>query len=338
MPKIIAPEGATLNWNFYMLSRVADSLYWMSRYLERAEHTARLLDVNLHRMLDQTPASSVRRWEHVLAILRTPAPPTGAADAYHITYTLTFDLTNSNSIVSSIAAARENARQVREQISSEMWEQVNRLFLHLRRTSMHEIWHAEPHEFFRSVKEGVHLFQGITDATLSHGEGWQWIQVGRFLERASETAAILDVHFKPYLKLRSAEPSQPLDYLEWVGLLKSCTSFEAYCKFYTANIQPESIAEFLLLNAESPRSVRYAAEKIQDALQDIARTTGTRSAGLAERLAGRLRAALDYGQVDEIVTDNMPAYLENIQRQCAQIHGAINQIYISYPIEKALVS
>lgn len=319
-----------------MLSRVADSLYWISRYLERAEQTSRLLDVNLHRMLDQGPASAGKRWEQLLDILRVPLTEQTELDAYHITYALTFDLTNGNSIAASIAGARENARQVREQISSEMWEQLNRLYLHLRRASMHEIWNAEPHEFFRSIKDGVHLFQGITDATLSHGEGWQWIQVGRFLERAGATATTLDVHFKPYLQQRDVD--EAVDYFEMVGLLKSCTSFEAYCKVYSAKIEPECIAEFLLLDDVSPRSIRFAAAKIQTALQAIAQQTGTHNAGLAERLAGRLRASLDYGQVDEIIANNMHTYLENIQRLCAQIHGAINQIYISYPIETALAS
>ncbi len=317
-----------------MLSRVADSLYWMSRYLERAEHTARLLDVNLHQMLDQSPETAGQRWVRVLASLHAPAPTCGNPDAYQITHTLTFDPQNKNSIVACIAAARENARQVREQISSEMWEQLNRLYLHVRRTEMDEVWNGEPHQFFQAVKEGAHLFRGITDATLSHGEGWQFIQVGCFLERAAATAALLDVHFGAFLATRP--PTTALNYLEWVALLKSGTAFEAYCKVYTADIKPECIAEFLLLNADWPRSVRFAADTIQSALQAIAAATGTRNAGRAERLAGRLRAALDYGQVDEIMADNLHAYLESIQRQCAAIHTAIHQIYIAYPVETVL--
>ena len=181
-----------------MLSRVAESLYWMSRYLERAEHTARLIDVHLAQMLDQTGEDTSMRWHRLLRSLRTPLPE-GEIDAYSITHLLTFDASNTSSIVYCIEAARENARQVREQISSEMWEQLNRLFLRVKESSMEKIWYAEPHRFLNNVKEGIYLFQGITDATLSHSEGWHFIRVGRFLERTTATAALLDTHFAKFL-------------------------------------------------------------------------------------------------------------------------------------------
>ncbi|GAB4207020.1 MAG: alpha-E domain-containing protein [Roseiflexaceae bacterium] len=316
-----------------MLSRVADSLYWMSRYLERAEHTARLLDVNLNQMLDQTPELAEQRWDRLLTTLHAAVADGKPDRAYAITETLTFAAANPVSIVACIGAARENARQVREQISSEMWEQINRLYLQVRRTSMEQIWNDEPHEFFKAVREGAHLFQGITDATMSHGEGWQFIQVGRFIERAINTAVLVDTHF---LALPQGEDSDTQEYLEWVGLLKSCTAFEAYCKVYTANVQPQQVAEFLLLNADFPRSVRFSASMIQTSLQAIADSTGQRHRGQAERLAGRLRAGLDYGQVDEILAENLHGYLENIQRQCVQIHMALHQTFITYPIDAAL--
>ena len=321
-----------------MLSRAADSLYWMSRYLERVEHTARLIDVNLHQMLDQSSEDANARWVRLLDSLHVPSLTDQANGAYNITQTLTFDASNSTSIIASIGAARDNARQVRELISSEMWEQLNRLFLQVKRTNMEEVWFAGPHAFLANVKEGIHLFQGITDATMNHSEGWHFIRVGRFIERASATAALLDVQFRVLLEVEQNNASEPLDYLAWVGLLKSCAAFEAYCKVYTATVSPRNIAEFLLLSAESPRSVRFAAAMMQVALQAIARSTNTRHAGRAERLAGRLRAALDYDQVDEIMIGNVHAYLENIQRQCGQIHSAIHQVYIAYPIDAALSS
>jgi uncharacterized alpha-E superfamily protein len=320
-----------------MLSRVADNLYWMSRYLERAEHTARLVDITLQQMLDQTTEDASSRWVRLLESLHISSLADETNGAYDITQGLTFDVSNHSSIVSCIATARENARQVREQISSEMWEQLNRLFLEIKRTGMEEIWHAGLHQFFATVKEAVHLFQGITDATMSHSEGWHFIRVGRFLERASATAALLDVHFQALLETQQSDTIESLDYLGWVGLLKSCASFEAYCKVYTATIQPRNVAEFLLLNADSPRSIRFAAAMMQGALQAIARSTD-RHAGRAERLAGRLRAAFDYGQIEEIMNGNLHAYLENIQRQCTQIHSAIYDVYITYPVDVALTS
>jgi uncharacterized alpha-E superfamily protein len=320
-----------------MLSRVADSLYWMSRFLERAEHTARLIDVHLNQRLDQAGGDANLRWQRLLRSLRTEQPAE-EADAYSVTRSLTFDEANTSSIVSCIASARENARQVREQISSEMWVQLNRLFLQVKQTSMQQIWHAEPHKFLNSVKEETYLFQGITDATMSHSEGWHFIRVGRFLERATATAALLDTHFSVFLTEQTGYESEPLDYLSWVELLRSCASFEAYCKVYTAALRPAQIAEFLLLNAEAPRSIRFACAMMQGALQAIAKSTAVRNPGRAERLAGRLRAMLDYDQIEEILGGDIHEYLENIQRQCALIHNGIYQAYIVYPIEIALTS
>src|SRR5229473_5325749 len=320
-----------------MLSRVAESLYWMSRYLERAEHTARLIDVHLNSMLDQTGEDTNLRWQRLLRGLHTPLPE-GNVDAYSITQALTFDASNDSSIVSSIAAARENARQVREQISSEMWEQLNRLFLQVKRTSMEQIWYAEPHKFLNSVKEGIYLFQGITDTTMSHSEGWHFIRVGRFLERATATAALLDTHFSVFLTEQTEDESEPLDYLSWVELLRSCASFESYCKVHTAAIRPAQIAKSLLLNAEAPRSIRFACAMMQGALQAISKETGARNPGRIERLAGRLRATLDYGQIEEILSGDIHEYLKSIQSQCALIHSGIYQAYIAYPIEVAFTS
>ena len=321
-----------------MLSRVADSLYWTSRYLERAEHTARLIDIGLNLMLDQSAAAVERRWGRLLDGLHAPPLLTGTSDAYQFTRAMTFDIANETSIVACIANARENLRQVREQISSEMWEQLNRLFLHVKGTRLDDIWNVATHEFFRSVKEGAHLFQGITDATMNHGEGWQFIQVGRYLERAAATATLLDVYTNDLLMRNDSADAAQRNYLDWVGLLKACTAFEAYCKVYTADLRPERVVEFLLLNPECPRSVRFAVESIQAAFLAIADATGTRKSGRVNRLSGRLRATLSFGQLDEILETGLRAYLNDVRRQCAQIHEAILQTYVAYPVESALAS
>ena len=315
-----------------MLSRVAESLYWMSRYLERAEHTARLVSVNLHLTLDRTPADSAHHWGRLLSSLRLP-PRTPGSETRVEPAGATFDLANHDSIAASIGAARENARQVREQISSEMWEQMNRLFLAVRRDVPDPGWTSDTHEFLASVMEGVHLFQGITDATMTHGEGWQYIELGRYIERASATAALLDVHYQDFPGRRD-QPAEVGEYVEWVALLRSCCAFEAYCRHYTADLRSIRIAEFLILNADFPRSIRFSAGRIQASLKAIAALTGR--GGRAERLAGRLLASLDYGQVDEIIGDQLPAYLEAIVRQSNQINAAVYQQYIDYPIDAAL--
>ena len=316
-----------------MLSRVADSLCWMSRYLERAEHTARVIDVNLGLMLEQAPEVVDLRWPRVIESLGFQTTP-GPMDAYSISKLLTFQASNLSSIVSSIRAARENARQVREQISSEMWEEINRLYLAVqKRQPVDSEWTAGTHEFLSATINGVHQIQGVTDATMTHGEGWHYIELGRYLERASATAALLDVQFREAPPDAGGLPGVS-EFVEWVGLLKSCCAFEAYCRHYTADVRPQRIAEFLVLNPEFPRSIHFAAARVQAALRAIAGLTG-RTNGRSERLAGRLLASLDYGQIDEIMGE-LPSYLQGIVRQAALINSAVHQQYIAYPIDIGL--
>ncbi len=317
-----------------MLSRVADSLYWMSRYLERAEHTARLIDVDFQLRLDQSPEAGSGRWLRLLEALQAPAPEDGKIDATTLTHILTLDKTNSSSIISCVAAARENLRQVREQCSSEMWEQLNRLYLQVNSTISSEAWLLHSYVFFRAVQEGAHLFQGVTDSTMSHGEGWQYIQLGRYVERTDAIARLIGTHLirLPYSPDQAVESEE---YLEWVGLLKSCAAFEAYCKKYTAELRPLRVAEFLLLNLEFPHSVRFSVDMVHAALRAIAELT-ERKAEQPVRLAGRLRATLSFGQIDEIIASGASAYVQSVRQQCGQAHTAIHQIYFDYPVESAL--
>ncbi len=311
-----------------MLSRVADSLYWMSRYLERAEHSARVVDVHLNLMLDESSGSTDRRWARVISSLNLSPGEKVKGDMYTFAQAHGFD-----QISSCIVQARENARQVREQISSEMWEQLNRLFLEVRRMGIADVWDEQPLDFLRSVKESSHLFQGITDSTMNHGEGWQFIQAGRFLERAFATAKLLDVHFRDYLDADGAMDSSM--HLEWIGLLRSCTAFEAYCKVYTADLRPERVAEFLLLNSEFPHSIRFAVDQLQQSLECIHDSTSSKKSGRVAKLAGRLRAELSFTPLEEIMA-GLHEFFETVRDQCSQIHTATNQVYVSYQVEAAL--
>jgi len=318
-----------------LLSRVADSLYWISRYLERAEHTSRLISVRLELGLDRHSDSDTWDFSRLFGSLRfeTPVPTPTPNDPGELIATMVFDTANRESVASCITAARENARQVREEISSEMWERLNELFLHMRQLQTVNTWAGRPHFLFRSIIDGVHLFQGTCSATMARGEGWQYLEAGRFLERASATAALLDLQLR-HRGSRSGSPHS--ENPEWVGLLRSCTAFEAYCRHYTADVRFERIAEFLLLNQEFPRSVRFAAARVESALRAVEKLTSRGAGGRAERLAGRLHASLDYGQVDEILGEDPHAYLASINRYCGQIHTALYQHYISYPIESAV--
>jgi len=309
-----------------MLSRVADNLYWMSRYLERAEHTARVVGVHLNLMLEHEPTSEGRRWWRVLASLGNQEPVDGDSFGAAQSYAL-------DQMMTGIAAARENARQVREQISSEMWEQLNRLYHESRRMGTAELWRAQPHDLLVTVTESSHLFQGVTDSTMIHGEGWQFIQMGRFMERVQATAKLIDLHFDEFFR-DGGETMNASEHMEWVGLLRSCTAFEAYCKVYTAELRPERVAEFLLLNAEFPHSVRFAVEQLRKSLEDVHGTTARKVDRLG-KLAGRLTASLSFTPIEEIM-GNLHEFSLNIRRLCGNIHAGIYQVYISYPVEAAL--
>lgn len=257
-----------------MLSRVADSLYWMSRYLERAEHATRLLAVNLNLMLDESAANAERRWQRVLFALGKPKGVAWEGDPYTLVRTLTFDTEYKGSILSCIISARENSRHVREQISTEQWHRLNSLYLQVTRPELQTDLHSEspmgsndqPTEFLQQVMEAVHQFQGVTDSTMSHGEGWQFIQVGRYIERASATALLLEAYHEDLWSQPERMP-EANEYLSWMGLLRSATAFEAYCKVYTADLTPDQILEFLLLDPEFPHSLRFSIDSLQHALE-----------------------------------------------------------------------
>ena len=326
-----------------MLSRVADSLYWMSRYIERAEHTTRLLDVNLNLMLDESATSADRRWQRMLQALGSPKNVVWSGDPYALTQKLAFDTGVPTSILSCIIAARENSRHVREQISTEQWHRLNSLYLQVTRPESQRGLETEsivtsseqPTEFLQQVMEGVHQFQGVSDSTMSHGEGWQFIQVGRYIERAAATALLLEAYHEDLWRDPDRIP-EGNEYLEWMGLLRSATAFEAYCKVYTADVTPDRILEFLLLDREFPHSVRFSIDTLQCALEAIHGEGGKSRAEPLRRLAGRLQASLGYSSVDEILNGDVIAYLRGIQFQCRSIHEMIYQLYIDYSIQAAL--
>ena len=314
----------------------------MSRYLERAEHNTRLLDVNLNLMLDEPPTSADRRWQRVLQALGSPKGAEWKGDAMALVNRLTFDPNTRASVLACIVAARENARHVREQISTEMWQRLNSLYLQVTRPEFQSVSAGAalhggeaPTEFLSQVMEGVHQFQGVTDSTMSHGEAWQFIQVGRYMERASATAMLLEAYQPELWTTHDALPDGN-EYLEWMGLLRSATAFEAYCKVYTADLAPDWILEFLLLDADFPHSLRFSIEAMQHALEAVQDVSGGTRSDKLGRIAGRLRATLSYSSVEEIMSRDVVLYLRDIQLQCREIHIAIYELYVDYSIQAAL--
>ena len=250
--------------------------------------------------------------------------------------TLVFSRGNASSIVSCVAIARENLRHVREQCSTRMWEQLNRLYLDVMEIRPQEEWFLKSHDFFSLITEGAYLFHGITDATMSHGEGWQFIQLGRYVERADTLTTLLETHFKR-MTTDFERPVEGAEYLEWVGLLRDCVAFEAYCKKHTAEIRPMRVAEFLILNPEFPHSIRFSVDRVNAALHLISDLT-QRAAKLPTRIAGRLRAEISYSQIEEIIAEGVHTYLQKVRKDCTEIHAAINEIYFDYPIEAEIAS
>src|SRR5271165_1538074 len=318
-----------------MLSRVADSLYWTSRYLERAEHTARLVDINMGLMLDKSQVSAERRWHRVLAALGHPPDIEWNDDVYSLVYTLCFDATHSASVTGCVIAARENARQVREAISTEQWQRLNRLFHQISRLKPPAPSETQLSEFMPALIDGVHLFQGVTDTTLSHGEGWHFLQVGRFLERATASTKLLGV-YQQEVFANVDETADAYEYLEWIGLLRTCTAFEAYCKVYTADLTYERILEFLLLDAEFPHSIRYSIDRLHRSLDHIQQESHGHQATELMRVSGKLQASLAYGQISEILAQDPARYLRRILEQCRQIHDLVYEVYIQYSVQTAL--
>lgn len=297
-----------------MLSRVADSIYWLNRYVERAENVARFIDVNLNLLLD-SPVGMAQQWQPLIMTTGDQKifdQRYGKVTAENVIQFLTFDQDYPNSIMSCVNLARENARSVREIISSEMWEQVNDFYLMVNKASQSQNL-AEMSSFFAEVKMASHLFAGVMDATMSHNEGWHFGQIGRLLERADKTARILDVKY--FILLPSAKDvGTTLDELQWMTLLKSASAYEMYRKCQH-RITPHSVAEFLILDREFPRSIQFCLIQAERSLYQITGMTPGTWRNPTERTLGRLRSELDYLTIDEITKTGLHEFLDNLQRR-----------------------
>ncbi|CAA9587455.1 MAG: Protein containing domains DUF403 [uncultured Thermomicrobiales bacterium] len=349
-----------------MLSRIAESLYWIGRYVERAEDTARITDVNFHHTLEMGASEEAqerrcRHWESLVRIV-------GDADRFFLTHSeaneetvpfyLTFARDNPHSIVSCVARARENARTMRHQLASEMWEVLNRFYLELQRR--HEEGETpegaeNAHDFYRWIIEYSHLFQGITDSTMPREEGWYFLQAGKFLERAEKTARALDVKYHLLIADSSlAEAAElaaadevPRDWHQWLAVLRSLSAYEAYNKLYRSAVRPRAVIEMLTLSPVFPRSIRFAIGEVDAALTRIAAhlpglldDDGAANLLLgrpseAERAVGRLKGALTYQRVDELFVPDLREYLLDLERQCYQIGEYIEAQYFAGRVLRA---
>ncbi len=299
-----------------MLSRVADSIYWMTRYMERAENVARFVDVNLHLMLD-LPVETEQQWEPLVNTTgdrETFDEHFGEISRENVIRFLTFDPDYASSILGCAHAARENARSVREVISSEMWVQVNRFYLQVRRAAFSDsTLMLAPHDFFTQVKLAGHTFEGVMDATMSHGEPWHFGRLGRFLERADKTTRILDMKY--FILLPDVTyVGSPYDNIQWAALLRSAYALEMYRKKY-GRIVPRSVVEFLLLDPEFPRAVRYCVRRAEESLRAITGSSIGTYANPAEQRLGRMRAELDFASTSEIMSRGLHEFMDDLQAE-----------------------
>jgi uncharacterized alpha-E superfamily protein len=318
-----------------MLSRVADTLYWLGRYIERAENNSRILDVNLQVTLDDDNVGDIddkRDWEPILATLEDQKlfnSLYAVTNAETVCEFVTFAKENPNSIRCCVAMARENARTVREYISSEMWERINSLYLWLNSPGARNLFAGSGIDFYRQVVDYAHQFHGTTDATLNRGEGWNFLQIGKYLERGDNVSRILDLKY--HILLPSGESvGGNVDTVQWQAVLKSCSAFEAFRKIHTGQVTPGKVVEFILLHDSFPRSIRFCADHLDTALRRISGCDRAHFENEAERLSGKLCSDLNYVSVGEVFKVGLHQYLDGIQQRLNEISSATRSEYCEW--------
>jgi len=324
-----------------MLSRVANSLYWMSRYVERAENVARILDVNLQVLLDFSNLDDEGLHDRWLPVVQAAGDREvflaqyPRATANSVAEFMVFQQDNPNSIVASVCQARENARMVRDQITVETWEALNRLYLFVLSPHARQLWLDSPTDFFNQIKTGSLHIVGLSSATHLHDEGWWFTQAGHFIERADKTSRILDVHGQTLRTRGLPRATSQADALAWAAVLRSCSAWDSFKTLYGADVQPSNVAQMLIFNEDFPRSIRFCVEHLNHALRRISGVSTRRFSNDAEKLCGRLMAELQFGTIQEIFDTGLHEYLDQLQVQLNLVGDALFKTYIFHAFETA---
>lgn len=315
-----------------MLSRVADAIYWMSRYVERAENVARFLEVTLNLLLDSPRESEASHWQ---ALIATSGDEDLFAERYQeatradVIRFLTADKQYSNSILSSLAAARENARSVREVISRDMWLALNEFYLMVKSTEIDPDDLEGLAGFYQRVRQAGLLFEGTTNATWSHREPWHFAQLGRMMERADKTSRILDVKY--FILLPSTTyVGSAYDQLQWSALLHSASATQMFRQVHHET-NPRNVADFLIFNPWFPRSIRFGVTRATESLRAIQGSRNGATPRAGERVLGQLQAKLDYGVIDDVLNIGMHEYLDQIQTDLNNAATAITEQFVLEP-------
>lgn len=319
-----------------MLCRVADSLFWMSRYIERAKCTVRLVDGTLQTILEPEQSNEDIAYKHWRPILLSLGDEQLFEEKYaertsqNVTYFLTFDSSNPSSVFSCISHARENARMVRDQISSEMWEVINTLYLFLKKQNADAVCREVRFEFFKRIKEYSILFQGITDSSFPRQIGYYFITCGRYLERAEKTCRIIES--KRFMKDQIVEKSDAVDIAQWAAILKATSSFESYHRVFVSEIEEASVLEFLILSKTLPRSVFSCIQNLQYAMHMISGCPLSQYSNEAERKTGQLISRLTYGSPSDLTYEGKSSMLSEIEDALAEIAIELSERYMFFPI------
>ncbi|HEY4416717.1 MAG TPA: alpha-E domain-containing protein, partial [Verrucomicrobiae bacterium] len=251
-----------------------------------------------------------------------------------VTEFLVFQAENPNSIVQCISSARENARMVRDQLTMELWEELNRIYLFVHSPAARKVWGRSPSEFFQEIKAASLHVIGIMNATMVHDEGWRFVQAGQFLERADKTTRILDVRYKNLPERGVPTTINPTAALEWSAVLRSCSAWDAYKTIYGADVHPRNVAEFLLLADTFPRSLRFCVTELNRALRRISGVSEGHFCNDAEKLTGRFLAELQFGTIEEIFAVGLHQYLDDSQLKLNNIGAALFHTYIFQPFNQ----
>ncbi len=314
-----------------MLSRTADHLFWMSRYTERAENTARMLDVNYQTsLLPQSAGVAQVGWEGLLRISELmPAfeYQYGDVTSKNVLHFMVRDESNPSSIASCLRAARENARAVRGSLTTELWETQNQTWLELTRMLQSSAIEKDPSQFFEWVKFRSHLSRGVAIGTMLQDEAFHFYRMGTFLERADNTARLVDVKFQAVesdFYGAASQADQELDFYHWSAILRSVSAFEVYRKVYRNVITPEKVAELMILRPDMPRSLLACMNEVVSNLRVVSNDTSAET----ERQAGRLQAELLYGRIDEILANGLHAYLTQFLDRVNVLGTRISQTFL----------
>ncbi|MEO1051870.1 MAG: alpha-E domain-containing protein [Bacteroidota bacterium] len=316
-----------------MLSRVADAIYWMNRYMERAENYARFMDVNFNLSLEMHPEAS-EQWAPLILTTGDWAlyeELYGVVEKSQAIYFLGFDAKNQNSIYNCVVAARENARSIRPEITREVWEQINHLYYLVREGCDKKLWKKkDPRSYFTDVRKNCQLLYGIFDATISRTEGWHFGKIGQLIERADKTSRVLDVKYHMLLPTPQAVGS-PADLIQWAALLKSVGAYDMYRK-KNGKLTPFQIMDFLILDKNFPRSILNCLIRTEQSLHAITGSGGG-YANAAEKQIGRLRSQLEFADANDIFQHGLHEYLDEFQIKLNEVSTTMFETFFS--LEKA---